>query len=189
MANSSDKGLIPGIEIPEPKPLEPLGYPWSQRDNESSEAFQAFLFYRDHGRKIDRVYVNNLRIPTTQAKQLFDEFEWRARVRAYDAYFEEIRREEREAQEREAARLETEVTTNLGGLLARETSKKLEESERSEESTLRMGDVLKLFEALKKQKQLDGGKPTDIVKVDVDGLPLERLKEIRNAARKAQGKT
>ena len=98
---------------------QPAREPWEQREDESPQAFRAFVFYRDLGleRSLNKAYRASIGDETGEkaANGTWDrwssEYDWVERSRAYDSHVDALRRNARERKlaELEARRFEFEL--------------------------------------------------------------------------------
>lgn len=171
--------------------------PYERRDDESDQAFAAFVMYRDLGlERSQRKVAAALNKSETLMGRWAAAHKWRKRTLAYDM---EVDRRKRvgdlkgvEDMRRRQIKLGTDLQ-ELGGI---ELRKMLNEAKkRGTAETLEQGLVMKLIDLGSRLERLNRGEPGEIVQnvesnaVDLSQLSIEELKMYRLVGRKlrAQG--
>lgn len=107
-------------------------------------------------------------MPTVEAKDLHDAWDWRGRVLAHDKYLEDIRQEEKEAQARDAVAQTDRTRAMIRTITELETEKRLAKAMATDSPTFADNHLVRLFEVSHKAETLAQGKPTEIQSAKVD---------------------
>lgn len=146
---------------------KPIPEPWERQDAESEEAWAAFRTYRDmpaDARMITRAATRS----TATLSKWFNEHGWNQRCRAYDAKFDQIRVDEREAMYRRSAQQiaidHMLMLSDARELVQREIAKWTEASRSSPmHGLVKVADITKLFDMVVKLDRLIRGETTENV--------------------------
>lgn len=146
---------------------KPLPEPWERQDAESEEAWAAFRAYREmpaDGRMITRAAI----APTATLSKWFNDHNWHERCRAYDAKFDQVRVEEREAMYRRAAKQiaidHMLMLAEARELVQRELAKWTAASrDTNMHGLVKVNDLNRLFEIVVKMDRLVRGETTENV--------------------------
>ncbi len=146
---------------------KPPPQPWERQEAETEEAWAAFRTYRDmppDARMMTRAATRS----TATLSKWFNEHGWAARCREYDAKFDSIRVEEREAMyRRQAQQIAIDhmlMLSDARELVQREVAKWTAASRDSAmHGLVKVADLTKLFEMVVKLDRLVRGETTENV--------------------------
>lgn len=141
--------------------------PWERHDGESEEAWAAFKTYREmppDARMITRAATRS----TATLSKWFNEHNWHERCRAYDANFDQIRVEEREAMYRRKAQQiaidHMVMLSEARELVQRELAKwNAASRDTNMHGLVKVNDLNRLFEIVVKMDRLVRGETTENV--------------------------
>jgi hypothetical protein len=155
--------------------------PWERQPYDTEASWEAFRSYRDDippRRLIGRPHSGG----SAGLQKMANEFNFRARVAAYDAYLDKARVEEREAIVRQTAKeIAAKHMLSLHtaqAVLDREMNKYLEQSKATDSPGLiKPGELIKLMDAVIKLDRLVRDQPTDITsnRLDLSKLSPKEL--------------
>lgn len=166
--------------------------PWERQASETEEAWLAFRSYRDSPpdqRSITR--AASVRLSTLS--KWYREHSWEDRCRAYDAMFDKVRVEEREAIYRRKARENAIdhmlILADMKDLVGREFAKLREASRDSDmHGLVKAADLIKLAETMIKLERLVAGQTTENVgttDLDLAKLSLDEIRTMNELMTKA----
>lgn len=172
-----------------------LPEPWERQEGESEEAWLAFRAYRDmppDERQVKRAAVARMH----RLSQWYRDHNWSDRCKSYDAKFDAIRVEEREAMYRRASRQvaidHMVLLADARELITREMSKLVSASRDTEvHGLIKPEALIKLCETTVKLDRLVRGETTENVgKTDVDlsKLSLDEIRTLHGLLAKAEKK-
>lgn len=177
-------------EVKKPAELPP---PWECQPDEPAEAFLAFRAYRD-APPDERHITRSASVRVEKLSKWFRDWSWADRVAAYDAHFDKIRVEEREAifrrKAREVAIDHMVMIADAKSIVTREFGKLWEASRDSEmHGLIKPNDLIKMAELVVKMDRLVRGQSTENVgtanEIDVSKLSLEECRQLEGLLTKA----
>lgn len=173
---------------------EPASFdPWDRQEGETDEAWAAFRAYREmvpDERLMKRSATKKIEV----ISKWFRDHNWEARCRAYDAHFDKVRIEEREALYRRSAReiaIDHMVAlADMRDLFTREIAKLNDVSRASPDmpGLIRPHDLIKLGEVAVKLDRLVRGQTTENVgqgELDLSALSLDEVRALHALLEKA----
>lgn len=166
---------------------------WDRRDDESEKDFVAFKAYRDQSppRNVKRTSANLVDHTFAQCIELCNKFDWRERVKEYDAYLDSVLQAEREEFLKQDVRRRTAEHMSLlkdaRDFLAREIRKMLKWSDECEVGVIQPQLIPKLMDSVIKLERLVAGESTENTNqtFDLSGLTQDELRQAYDLLNKA----